>query len=106
MNPLQFIEQVNGGSGTLSSGYKYTRYISISVNKDQGNIMFKMAQIKFNVAPEMYNLYTHNCNQFVQQILGAAKLSFDPVEMIPNDAYNTGVSQWSAYNGYLSGSYK
>jgi hypothetical protein len=106
LNLNQMSAFLKGGSGRLPSGRQYTRYISVSINKDLGNIMFKIAESKYNSGPELYNLYEHNCNQFVQEILKAGKLSFDPIEIIPNDAYNTGVSQWSGYNGYSSGSYK
>jgi len=94
-----------GGSGALPSGREYTRFISISVDKDIGNIMLKTAESKCSVAPNLYNLYENNCNTFVQQILNAGKLNFDPVNMIPNYAYNTGVLQWSTYNDYKAGSY-
>ncbi|MHB8278483.1 MAG: hypothetical protein ACYDIA_12625 [Candidatus Humimicrobiaceae bacterium] len=123
------------GSGILPSGRRYTRFIIISVTKDEFNAMFNHAQamVKYNNYG-YYNLYCNNCNHFAQQILGAGNYSFTPesidwlsgfrsaigerayillgkedretIGIIPNDAYNAGVRQWSAYNGYLSGVYR
>jgi len=118
---------MNGSSGILPSEDKYSRYIAISVDKDKGNAMFNHAQ-EMSIRNLDYNLYGNNCNHFVQQILRVANLSFTPegydwfsgariagseelgvrmstedkerLGVMPNDAYNTGVNQWSVYKGF------
>ena len=63
-------------SGKLSSGYQYTRFISIPVTKKQGEYMLDEAQRMYNNNNKTYDLYNYNCNHFVQQILSRANLNF------------------------------
>jgi hypothetical protein len=89
-----------GGSGKVpNSGYQYTRYISISVTEDMGNQMRKMAEMKYNSKPWIYNLFHDNCNQFVQQVMEAAKINFIFVDMIPSLAYKVGALIWPNSSG-------
>jgi len=88
------IENVEKFKGNDTFTDQYDRYIYIPITNEQGQAMYRKAEMLYKQPPE-YNLYANNCNHVAQQILEAGGLNFAPTK---GNALDERINLYTSFN--------